>query len=99
MISTLVLGGMIPSTLPIVDGSERTLIWVDDVPSTGASVGWRGGGSGVSVGARVSGGGNVELRTTIVGVAVAALVCTPQLLRRTVTSMMQDRICFLEVTT
>jgi len=45
MISTFVLAGMIPNASLAVDGSARTLICVDAVPSTGAIVGWGGGGA------------------------------------------------------
>ena len=52
---------MIPKTLPTVDGSERTLTWVDVVPTTGAAVGWGRGGSGVCDGAGVEEAGKVKV--------------------------------------
>ena len=44
------------------------MIWVDVIPSTGATVGCGGVGGGVSVGAEVGRGGSVDV--TINGVAV-----------------------------
>jgi hypothetical protein len=67
MISTLVFAGIIPSTAPAVDGSARTLICVEAVPSTGTTVGWGGGESGVSVEGGVNVGGRVEVMTKAVG--------------------------------
>ena len=52
---------MIPKTLLAVEGSVRTLIWVDVVPSTGATVGCGGGGRGVSVTKEAKVTGNVEV--------------------------------------
>jgi len=52
---------MIPNASLAVDGSARTLICVDAVPSTGAIVGWGGGGSGVSDGGGVREGGKVAV--------------------------------------
>jgi hypothetical protein len=60
VISTLVFAGIIPSTLLAVDGSARTLTWVDVIPSTGTIVGCRGGVRGVSVGIWAGFAGNVE---------------------------------------
>jgi len=61
-----------PSTALAVDGSARTLSCVDEIPSTGATVGVGGGGSGVSVGGVVRVGGNVAVRMR--GVAEAVCV-------------------------
>src|SRR5512132_586092 len=60
---------MIPKTLLAVDGSARTLIWVDVVPSTGATVGCGGGGRGVSVtlGLKVTGSVEVTSKAPAVG--------------------------------
>ena len=96
MICTLVLGGSIPSTFPDVDGSERTLIWVEDVPSTGATVGWGGGGSGVSEGAIVIAGGNVAVLGNAVPVGTASFTRTAQLVMSTSRDVL--RIVFLKVT-
>ena len=60
-----------PSTALAVDGSARTLSCVDEIPSTGATVGV-GGGSGVSVGGAVRVGCNVGVRMR--GVAEAVCV-------------------------
>jgi hypothetical protein len=65
---------MIPITPAAVDGSDRTLTCVDAVPSTGAIVGWGGGGDGVPLGMRVSVGGNVTVMVN--GVTVPAF-CSP----------------------
>ena len=60
----------------MVDGSERTFICVDEVPSTGVAVGWGGGRSGVSDGDGKSVGGNVEVMMKAVGVvAPISLTC------------------------
>jgi hypothetical protein len=54
-----------PNTSLAVDGSVRTLIWVDVIPSTGVTVGVSaaGSGSGVSKGLAVAEGGNVAVMT------------------------------------
>jgi hypothetical protein len=70
---------MMPSKFPDVDGSERTLIWVDEVPSTGATVGGGGSGSGVSEGTGVKVTGNVEVRSNAVEVGTASFTCPAQL--------------------
>jgi hypothetical protein len=61
VISTLVFGGIIPSTLLAVEGSARTLTWVEVNPSTGVTVGWEGGARAVSEGACVRVAGIVEV--------------------------------------
>jgi len=67
-----------PSTSLTVDGSERTFICVDEVPSTGLAVGWGGGGSGVSDGGGLSVGGKVKVMMKAVGgVAPISLTCIP----------------------
>ena len=58
-----------------VDGAERTLIGVEDVPETGAVVGEGRGGSGVRVGIEVWVGGKVEVMINSVGVT-APISCT-----------------------
>ena len=49
MISTFELAGMIPRTVLAVEGSARTLSWVEVIPSTGAGVGVGCAASGVTV--------------------------------------------------
>ena len=70
---------MIPRTSLPVDGSERTLIWVEAIPSTRAIVAVGRGGSGVCDGSGVSVSGNVEVMIVNVGVVVSIpLACNPQ---------------------
>jgi|SoiMetStandDraft_2_1073263.scaffolds.fasta_scaffold974950_1 hypothetical protein len=81
MISTLVFGKIIPSTVLAVDGSARTLTCVDVIPSTGATVGEGGGGSKVSVGGEGRVGDRVALESNGVRDAVTIwLVFVVQLL-------------------
>ena len=70
VISILVFAGMIPSTVPAVDGSARTLIWVEVIPSTGETIGWGEGESGVSDEAVVIVPGSVEVITGNIWVGV-----------------------------
>jgi len=65
---------MIPSTLLTVEGSARTLIWVDVTPSTGtcAAVGCEGSGAVVSEGAGVWVAGNIEVTMIAVGVNIVS---------------------------
>jgi len=82
---------MIPSTFPAVDGSARTLICVDVVPSTGAIVGWGGGGSGVSEGRGVKVGDRIEVTGNAVGEGAMisrGLALHPAIQSGTRTSMM-----------
>jgi hypothetical protein len=75
VISTFVFAGMIPSTLLAVDGSARTLIWVDVIPSTACTaVGCAGSGVSVGEGLGVSGTvtGSVEVMIKGVGVNVVS---------------------------
>lgn len=61
---------MIPSTSLTVDGSARTLIWVDAIPSmevARGAIGVERGGGGVSDGGGVSVGGNVAVKMNGVG--------------------------------
>jgi len=70
---------MMPNTSLTVDGSERTLICVDAIPSTGAVVGEGGGGSGVCEGGGVRVGGRVAVIIVNAGVAVPiSRTCIPQ---------------------
>lgn len=88
MISTFVFGGIIPSTLLAVDGSARTLIWVDVVPSTGATVGAGGGGSGVSDGTWVRVTGNVDVTGAAVAVDIISLrIGAPQAVLKKTTAL------------
>ena len=54
---------MIPSTVPAVDGSARTLIWVEVIPSTGETIGWGEGESGGSDGTSVIVADSVDVMT------------------------------------
>src|SRR5215211_7025216 len=63
VISILVFAGMIPSTVPAVDGSARTLIWVEVIPSTGETIGWGEGESGGSDGTSVIVADSVDVMT------------------------------------
>jgi hypothetical protein len=62
---------MIPKTLLAVEGWARTLICVDAVPSTGATVGCGGTGSGACEGEDVGDAGSVDVANG--GVAVVPL--------------------------
>src|SRR5688500_14527284 len=68
-ISTLMSGGIVPSTLLAVDGSARTLTCVEVIPSTGGTVGWLEGegGSGVSDGRGMGEAVNVDVAINATG--------------------------------
>lgn len=68
MICTFENGATVPRLSPAVEGSERTLICVVVVPSTGAEVGMGVGGSDVGVDLAGAVGGRVAV--TKPGVAV-----------------------------
>ena len=70
VISILVFAGIIPSTGLAVDGSRRTLIWVEVIPSTGGTVGWGEAGSEVCNGAGIIVPGSVEVMTGGVWVGI-----------------------------
>ena len=65
-------GKIIPSTSLAVEGSSRTLTWVDVIPSTGATVGVVGGGRGVCVGCGVRVGDRVGAGMKAVGDVVTS---------------------------
>jgi hypothetical protein len=72
---------MIPNISLAVDGSARTLSWVEVIPSTGVSAGRGGGGNGVSDRAadRVDVGSKVAVMIRNVGVAASiSLTFIPQ---------------------
>ena len=84
-----------PSTAPAVDGADLTFTCVDVVPWTGATVGWGGGGSGVSDGRGVRVGGRVGVMINGAPVAVLLpLTCTLQLLSSTVMKIRNDFMSF-----
>jgi hypothetical protein len=91
-----VFAGMIPSTSLAVDGSRRTLTWVDVVPSTGAVVGCGGGGRGVSLGRDVAAGCNVAVMGSEAGEGVDSsrmLESQPTLRKaKTINAAMANRI-------
>jgi len=70
VISILISAGITPNTLLAVDGSLRTLTWVDVIPSTRVSVAGGEGSSGVSigVGSREVGRVDVTANGVLVGV-------------------------------
>src|SRR5687767_12490022 len=70
-ISTLMSGGIIPSTLLDVDGSARTLTWVEVIPSTGGTVSWiEGEDSAVSDGRGMGEAVIVDMAINAVGEGV-----------------------------
>jgi hypothetical protein len=70
-----VFAGIIPNTLLTVEGSARTLTWVDVIPSTGDMVGRDRGESEVSDGRGVKVVGNVAvmMNGACVGLAVSRI--------------------------
>src|SRR5690349_12316880 len=73
VISTLISAGIIPRTVPEVEGSARTLTCVDVIPSTGAAVGCDAGGAGVWEGAEGGETGSVDVSRNSVLVGVISL--------------------------
>ena len=78
MICTFADGSIIPKVAPAVDGSPRTLILVDVVPSMGVGVETAVGGWAVWVGGGGVVGGRVDVIIKIVGVAESDAMLSPQ---------------------